>query len=100
MKLYRAAVSYECTVTRDSHERQANGLMLRILTSIEELKETQRIHGSMLQSILRRMNEQHDQHKLPSDVALPLRSLKELRVFEEKAKEKIFCDAMVSFCWN
>jgi hypothetical protein len=78
------------------HDRQANGLMLRVLTVLVDLKETNRVHGSMLQVILRRLNEQHEQAELPSGIDRPLGTLEELDAFEEKAQEKGLRDVMVS----
>lgn len=75
-------------------------MLLRILTVLEEVKETQRVHSSMIQSALRRLSDQHEIPELPPGVDLPLRSLEELDIFEEKATEKAFCDAMVSFHWT
>jgi hypothetical protein len=49
---------------------------------------------------LRRLNEQHELPELPPGVDLPLRSLEELDTFEQKATEKAFCDALVSFNWT
>ena len=72
-------------------------MLLRILTVLEEVKETQRVHSSMIQSALRHLSDQHELPELPSGVDLPLRSLEELDRFEEKASEKTFFDAMVIF---
>jgi hypothetical protein len=74
-------------------------MLLRILTVLEEVKETQRVHSSMIQSALRRLSEQYEPSELPPGVDLPLRSLEDLDAFEEKANEKTFCNAMVSFHW-
>ena len=71
-------------------------MMMQVLSVLSELKESQRVMVSMLQSILRQLDASHDQPELPSDLALPLGSLQELDRFEEKASQKAFFDALVS----
>lgn len=72
-----------------------NTMMVRILTVLEELKETQRVHGSMLQSLLRKVNEQQETTELPKDTNLPLSTMEEFDCFEEKAQDSAFQTAMV-----
>jgi hypothetical protein len=81
----------------DSQGRPVNGILLRLLTALEDIKETQRVQNSMLQSIMRRMKEKHEQAELPEGLLLPLRTMEELDAFEEKAEDKAFCNAVVSF---
>ena len=71
-------------------------MMVQFLSLLGELKESQRIVVSMLQTVLRRFDANDDEQAIPADVSLPLRSLDELNSFEEKASETAFFDAMVS----
>ena len=58
--------------------------------------ETQRLHGSLLQSVLRQLNHQAEPTNLPDGVRLPLKTQEDLDNFEEKASSTSFQTAMVS----
>lgn len=77
--------------------RQTPALLVRVLTILEEIKETQRIQASMLQAVLRRLSTQQDGPTLPDGSDLPLVSLSAFDDFESKAKEPTFQNALVCF---
>ena len=84
----------------ESAGRQSTQLLLRVLTALEHVKETQRVQCGILQSILRRMNERHEPSELPQEAALPLRTMDDFDAFEEMAKDRAFADAVVSCSHN
>jgi len=49
--------------------RNSVGLLVRVLTLLEEVKETQRVHGSMLQSVMRQLSTDKEQPTLPEGKA-------------------------------
>ena len=60
-----------------------SSVILWVLTVLEEVKETQRLHGSMLQSLLRKINEQQEIVELPREVNLPMSTLEEFDGLED-----------------
>lgn len=70
-------------------------LILRALTILEEVKETQASHGRAIQSILRQLGNRHDAAEVPEGVSLPLRTATEFDEFEEKVTDQPFQKAMV-----
>ncbi|KAJ8018070.1 hypothetical protein HOLleu_44144 [Holothuria leucospilota] len=58
--------------------------MQRILGLLEELKDTQRIHGSLLSTLLRKQEVELDCEDFPEAAAFPLKSVEELNRMEQK----------------
>lgn len=69
--------------------------MLRIFTVLEEIRETQRIHSTILQSLTRQMNPQPEEAALP-DVTFPLTSEAQFDDLENRLTEISFQNALVS----
>ena len=76
-------------------ERSVTSMMVRILNVLEEMKETQRVHGGMLQSLLRKVNEHREQLEMPNDANLPLATAGDFDAFEVKAQDAAFQTAIV-----
>jgi len=63
------------------------------------MRETQRIQGSMMQSILRHLEPQLPNVSLPEGVTLPLTVMSEFDDFEARLNDPAFLKAIVSsFC--
>lgn len=60
--------------------------MLKILTSLENVRQTQKLHSSMLQSMARQMNAAGGfaTLELPPDVLFPIKSEDDLKQVEDK----------------
>ena len=74
------------------------GLMIRMLTMMEELKQTQQVHSSMLQLMLRQMDQREEMQALPEGIDVPLTSMDDFDNFEIKAEDAAFQKAMVNSC--
>lgn len=74
------------------------GLMIRMLTMMEELKQTQQVHGSMLQLMLRQMDQREEMQTLPEGIDVQLTSMDDFDNFEIKVQDAAFQKAMVNSC--
>lgn len=73
------------------------GLMIRMLTMME-LNQTQQVHGSKLQLMLRQMDQREEMQALPEGIDVPLTSMDDFDNFEIKAEDAAFQKAMVNSC--
>jgi hypothetical protein len=73
----------------------SSGILLRVLTVLEGVKETFKIHGSVLASITRQLSTDKDLPVLPDGVNFPLQSRAEFDSFEKMA-DASFQKALVS----
>ena len=71
-------------------------LLIRVMTSLEEVKETQKIHSHMLSHLLKKGNIHHEEPTLPEGVSFPLRSPAEFNLNEEKLADSSFRSGLVS----
>lgn len=62
---------------------------MKLLTAIEDVKQTQKIHSAMLQTIQKQLQvaPRNDVGKLPDDVKLPLSSIEEVDSLEQHMKQ-------------
>lgn len=74
------------------------GLMIRMLTMMEELKQTQQVLLSMQQQMLRQMDQREEMQALPEGIDVPLTSMDDFDNFEIKAEDAAFQKAMVNSC--
>ena len=68
----------------------------KIVHSLEAIKETQRVQGSILQSILRQINGTNKEVELPDDARLPITMLEEFDAFETYLKNNDLQQKVVS----
>jgi len=88
---------YLCILCSIDAGRHSSGILLRVLTGLEDVKETLRIHGSMLQSVMRQLSTDRDLPDLPDGVHFPLQSEAEFDEFEKRASDASFQKAWVSY---
>ena len=63
-------------------------VLIKLLTGIEQIKHVQKIHSTMLASIMRNGNPaQESAMELPSDIRFPLESVAEVVELEAKLKD-------------
>ena len=64
--------------------------MQKLLTTIEEIKETQKTYSVMLQSIMRQINtlQLENDNELPNDIHFPLSNIKDINDLEEHLKDQ------------
>ena len=64
--------------------------MQRLLTTLEEIKETQKTHSVMLQSIMKQINtpQLENDNELPIDINFPLSNIKDINDLEEQLKDR------------
>lgn len=82
------------------HRSQVNsgfndGMLARILTLLEEIKETQRLHGRMIQTLL----QQRDApvfSALPEGTVFPLKTVSDVQNMEQKLADPTFLKEVVS----
>ncbi|XP_065652725.1 uncharacterized protein LOC136080015 isoform X1 [Hydra vulgaris] len=77
-------------IVQSAKSATTDSLILRILTSMEEIKqtqkeiqETQRIQTNMLQILLQHYNKSADKTELPDDVVFPMQSMDNFQEIEE-----------------
>ena len=86
-----------CAVTQSPETPRAqirDNLFVRILTVLEEVKETQRVHGRMLQMLL------HQHGNIGTTISstpegVPLKTLSDVEVMEEKLANPNFMSELV-----
>lgn len=68
------------------------------MSSVEDIRQTQRSQSGVLQSILRRMNSSDEltTARLPADIHLPLQSMNRVEIVEEKLKDSSINQILVS----
>lgn len=64
---------------------------------LEEIKETQRVQGNMLQSVVRKLSASNEHPVLPEGIHFPLKSIAEFEDMEKRAEDVPFSNACVSF---
>jgi hypothetical protein len=83
-----------CHCCLGSHYQAA---LFKVFTILEDVRETQRVHGTMLQSIARQLSATSDEASLPDGLDLPLTSLDQFDNLETKLVDPITQKAMVCF---
>ncbi|XP_065659187.1 uncharacterized protein LOC136083635 [Hydra vulgaris] len=90
-------------IVQSAKSATTDSLILRILTSMEEMKqtqkeiqETQRIQTNMLQILLQHYNKSADKTELPDDVVFPMQSMDNFQEIEEQLKNNNFANALAS----
>jgi hypothetical protein len=73
-----------------------NGILLRVLTVLEDVKETLRVQGSMLASIMRQLSTDKEIPVLPDGVYFPIQSEAAFDEFEKIATDTSVQKALVS----
>ncbi len=73
----------------------SDSVLIRILTALEEIKETQKIHASNIQSVMRMLKASDHVPTLPDDIGLPLTEMKAFDDMEAKLQDASFLSAMV-----
>ncbi|CAM4569479.1 unnamed protein product [Leuciscus chuanchicus] len=66
-----------------------DGMFARLLTIVEEIKETQRVHGRMIQSLLTQ-RDASTVAALPGDIVFPLRTVSDVDAMEQKLADPTF----------
>ena len=69
-------------------------LLRKVLSSLEEVKEVQQIHGRMLQAVLK--GQPHTEARLPEGACFPLASEEQFEAMELKLADSAFADGVVS----
>lgn len=75
---------------------QFNAAFLKLFTLLEDVRETQRVQGSMLQSIMRHLEPQQPDAVLPEGVTLPLTSMSAFDELEANLSDPACQSAIVS----
>ena len=88
---------YLCILCSIAAGRNSSIILLRVLTVLEDVKETLRIHGSLLQFVLRKLSTDGDHPDLPDSVHFPLQSEAKFDEFEKRAGDTSLQKALVSF---
>ncbi|XP_065652726.1 uncharacterized protein LOC136080015 isoform X2 [Hydra vulgaris] len=85
-----SVLSQQSEHVKSAKSATTDSLILRILTSMEEIKqtqkeiqETQRIQTNMLQILLQHYNKSADKTELPDDVVFPMQSMDNFQEIEE-----------------
>ncbi|XP_065665166.1 uncharacterized protein LOC136086733 isoform X3 [Hydra vulgaris] len=91
-------------IVQSAKSATTDSLILRILTSMEEMKqtqkeiqETQRIQTNMLQILLQHCNKSADKTELPDDVVFPMQSMDNFQEIEERLKNNDFANALIGY---
>lgn len=66
-----------------------DGMFAPLLTVLEEIKETQRVHGRMIQSLLTQQDARAVA-ALPEDIVFPLRTVSDVTAMEQKLSDPTF----------
>lgn len=69
--------------------------MIRILTVLEEMKETQRVQNGMLQALLLQNKQKRDPSQLPQDAKFPIKDVATFKVVEQQLQNEDFAKALV-----
>lgn len=72
-----------------------DGMLARILTVLEEIKETQRVHGRMMQTHLRQ-RDAPAVSALPEGTVFPLKTVSDVQNMEQKLADPTFLKEVVS----
>jgi len=76
-------------------------LMLKILTAIESIKETQSVHGKHLQQLLKQGSKPTEPSVLPASIKLPLTSTEEFEALNVQLQDNGIMTRLVScFLFN
>ena len=67
-----------------------------MLKLLEEVKETQRMHTGILNSLLKKINSVPEHAEVPDDIQLPLKTSDQLNELEEKLKDQTTRNKLVS----
>ncbi|KAL0968058.1 hypothetical protein UPYG_G00261760 [Umbra pygmaea] len=68
----------------------------RVLTILEDIKETQRIHGTMLSTLLKQRDANTVTAELPEGAHFPINTVPEVEAMEEKLLDTAFLNEVVS----
>ncbi len=69
-------------------------MFTKILTVLEEVKETQRVHGKMLNALLKKQDR--SMVEVPEGVVLPLKTQADLEALDQKLGDRSVMSAVVS----
>ena len=71
-----------------SRQTATSQVLVKLLTGLEQLKHTQKVHSAMLSSILRKLKQEplFALPELPDDIKFPLNSTTEVDALEAKLK--------------
>nr|XP_047141503.1 uncharacterized protein LOC124816375 [Hydra vulgaris] len=77
-------------------------LLERLITTLEEIKETQKTLSAMLQSIMRQINtpQVEKDNELPVGIDLPISSIKDINDLEEQLKDRSIKRTLTSIVSN
>ncbi|XP_072567606.1 uncharacterized protein [Paramormyrops kingsleyae] len=89
----------------DTQEPQQNepvttvrdAMFIRVLTVLEEVKATQKVHGAMIQSLLRQSDKTSTASCLPEGAEFPLETPSDVEAMEQKLLDPDFSKDVVSF---
>ncbi|XP_065665083.1 uncharacterized protein LOC136086709 isoform X2 [Hydra vulgaris] len=91
-------------IVQSAKSATTDSLILRILTSMEEMKQTQkeiqetpRIQTNILQILLQHYNKSADKTELPDDVVFPMQSMDNFQEIEERLKNNDFANALIGY---
>nr|XP_055051218.1 uncharacterized protein LOC129437076 [Misgurnus anguillicaudatus] len=73
-----------------------DSMFARLLTVLEEIKETQKVHGRMLQSLLTQRDATTVRAALPEDTVFPLRTVSDVDAMEQKLSDPTFLNQVVA----
>jgi hypothetical protein len=71
-------------------------MMRRLIGILEDVRETQRVHSSMLQNLMRQGVRTDDPVALPEGVSFPLKSIEEFQEMELRLADPTFLNGIVS----
>ncbi|XP_016099609.1 uncharacterized protein [Sinocyclocheilus grahami] len=86
----RRATSPTATITSPTCE----AMFTKLLTILEEVKETQRVHGKMLNALLKKQDG--SVVEVPEGVALPLKTQSDLEALDQKLGDRSVMSAVVT----
>ncbi|XP_047139775.1 uncharacterized protein LOC124815286 [Hydra vulgaris] len=77
-------------------------LLERLITTLEEIKENQKTHSVMLQSIMRQINtpQMEKDNELPIGIHLPISSIEDMNNLEEQLKDRSIKRTLTSIVSN
>ncbi|XP_019900814.2 uncharacterized protein LOC109615610 [Esox lucius] len=87
--LMTVASEHPSRVLQGASSAFRDAMFARLLTVLEEIKETQRVHGRMIQSLLTQ-RDASAVTALPEDVVFPLRTVSDVAAMEQKLADPTF----------
>ena len=80
----------------DGFSSFSNTTVAQVLKLLEEVKETQRVHTGILNSLLKTVNSVAEHAELPDDIEFPLKTTDDRNKLEENLKDKTIRNQLVS----